>query len=74
MPDKNVNLALNSTECLRSASSFGYTEITNICTGTKTVIGWGGVDWAVAFVGFGLAFAILWLLFVMARSIFRNTF
>lgn len=52
---QNFNIAANTLkECLKEQSQFGQTVYHNICSGTQTIVPWGGVDWMFAYVGFGV--------------------
>jgi len=68
----NAELALNSTECVRTAQHFGYETVINICTGARTTVEWGGVDWAacIGMIGFGLAAITIFM--GIAVSIWRG--
>jgi len=66
--ENTVNLNHNAAECIKSASSFGYTTFTNICNGTTTRVDWGALDWFLTLAGVSLigAFALTLLIGLMA--------
>lgn len=70
-PSTVTDLNFNAAKCIQEASHFGYTEYTNICNHTSTIVIWGGVDWF-AFVALGaLALAILTLIIGLGIQMIR---
>lgn len=65
-----TDLNLNQADCIRTASSFGKTVYTNICSGTITTIDWGGVDWAAAIGCIGAALLVALIFLGMAKLMF----
>lgn len=55
--DQTVNFNHDYSQCIQSASHFGWTQYMNICDGSSHVVRWGGVDWTLC-IG-GLAFAVV---------------
>lgn len=61
----NINAYLSTLkECLKASNQFGADVYYNICTGTHTLVPWGGMDWTLAV--FGLTAATVGTLLVAA--------
>lgn len=66
------DLNINSAECIKSASHFGYTAYQNICNGTAYQVDWGGVDWLILFGATAIVIAFTMMMAGMAVMIFRD--
>lgn len=71
----NAEINLNAAECIVRKSAIGHDVVTNICSGTETIVPWQAVDWlgAMLAVGVALLFGMLfigltWMIFVMVRE------
>lgn len=63
-----ATIDLNKAECLRESTFFGYTRLTNVCSGAVTDVPWGTMDYALA-IGlctFGTLFALMFGVMVYA--------
>lgn len=65
MNDYNVNL--NSAECLKSMTHFGFDRVHNICTGAVIDVPWGMFEYATVLLAFALACCLFFLVVLVWR-------
>ena len=61
--NESTAVALDHSECIKSASNFGETVYSNICTGAQTIVPWGSVDYVGAFMAMIIAIGVASVLF-----------
>lgn len=71
-PDTVHDINFNAAKCIQEATHFGYTEYTNICNHTSSIVKWGGVDWVLCIGGLALGAVLLIAMFGLVLSIARE--